>query len=86
MLVKKKDGSYRVVNDFRELNNIVRNLVFPFPLVTDILDSLAGAKIFSVIDMKSAYFQLPISKGSRGCTAFSTRSGHSSNMCLHHKV
>lgn len=70
LLVKKKDNDYRWVVDFREINKVSVPDAYPMPRVNDILDSLRDAKYLSSIDLKSAYFQIPLSDESKEKTAF----------------
>src|SRR5215213_5398777 len=69
-LIKKKDGSKRFVTDFRGLNQYTKGDVFPVPRIDIIFDKLAGCKYFSTIDLKSAYWQIPLRKSDRELTAF----------------
>ena len=69
-LIKKKDGSERFVTDFRGLNQYTKGDVFPIPRIDIIFDKLAGCKYFSTIDLKSAYWQIPLRKSDRELTAF----------------
>ena len=55
LIVKKKDGSNRVVIDYRKLNNITKKDSYPLPHIDDALDRLGGAKYFSVINFISRY-------------------------------
>ena len=75
VLVKKKDGSYRFCVDFRKVNKVTKVDSFPMPLVADALDSLAGASVFSVLDLKSGFWQIQMQKESQQKTAFSTHNG-----------
>ena len=75
VLVKKKDGSFRFCVDFRKVNKVTKVDSFPMPLVADALDSLAGASVFSVLDLKSGFWQIQMQKESQQKTAFSTHNG-----------
>ena len=74
-MVKKKDGSYRFCVDFRKVNKVTKVDSFPMPLVTDTLDSLAGASVFSVLDLKSGFWQIQMQEDSKQKTAFATHNG-----------
>lgn len=74
--VKKKDGSLRPVVDYRNLNKITIPNRCPLPLISETLDRLHTAKIFTKLDMRGAYNLLRIAKGHEWKTAFRTRYGH----------
>ena len=59
-LVEKKDGSLRMVVDYRALNNVTIKNKYPLPMINDLFDQLQGAKVFSKIDLRSGYHQLKI--------------------------
>lgn len=70
LLVPKKDGSYRVCVDYRKLNKVTKKDAYPIPFISAILDKLRNAKFLSELDIKSAYWQVPVSEESREYTAF----------------
>ena len=71
IVVKKKSGEICLVIDFRELNTLVIHEHFPLPRIDDMLLNLGGAKIFSSLDLRSAFHQIELSEDSRELTAFS---------------
>lgn len=76
-LVPKKDGSYRVVIDFRKVNNVTVPDHYPLPVLSDILQSIGKDNvIFTNLDLKSGFWQIPLSLSSRPITAFSTPKGN----------
>ena len=72
VLAKKKDGSYRFCVDLRAVNKVTKGMAYPLPRVEDALDSLAGAKYFSTLDMASGYWQVELAPKDREKNAFST--------------
>lgn len=76
LLVKKKDGSDRMVVDYRALNQITVKVRHPLPLINDHVDMLGKAKWFSALDMVSGFHQLRVSEDSIHKTAFITPEGH----------
>lgn len=75
ILVKKKTGSYRLVCDYRKLNLKTQPLHFPLPLISDLLDTLHGARFYSSLDLSSGYWQMNLDLRDRHKTAFCTQEG-----------
>ncbi len=77
ILVLKPDGTMKPVIDYRELNKKTIPDRLPLPVVSDVLRSLGTtSKLFSTIDIKSAFWQTELDEASRPLTAFSTPTGH----------
>ena len=76
ILVRKKDGTYRPCVDYRKLNSCTTPDRFPIPNLTEILQKLGRAKVFTTLDLKSGYYQMKLEPDSKKYTAFSTPSGH----------
>lgn len=70
LLVKKKDKSYRFCVDFRKLNQVSEKDAYPLPYVSAILDRLRDARFITSLDVKSAYWQIPVEENSKQYTAF----------------
>ncbi len=62
VVVPKKDGSIRICVDLKPLNVNVMREVHPLPTVDDSLAQLAGAKLFTKLDAKSGFWQVPLSE------------------------
>ena len=60
VMVRKKDGSVRLCVDYRQLNFSIRKDAFQIPGTQECLDALEGAKLFSTLDITSAYIQIPV--------------------------
>ena len=76
LFVKKKDGTMRMVVDYRQLNQITVKNKYPLPRIDELLDKLKGAKFFSKLDLTSGYHQVRVADRDIEKTAFRTRYGH----------
>lgn len=70
LLVKKPGGAYRLCFDGRKLNSLTKKDAYPLPIVENILNKLTGAQYLTSIDLKSAFWQIPLDKSSQEKCAF----------------
>nr|GEW96189.1 putative reverse transcriptase domain-containing protein [Tanacetum cinerariifolium] len=76
LFVKKKDGSFRMYSDYRELNKLTVKNRYPLPRIDDLFDQLQGSSVYSKINLRSGYHQLRVREQDVPKTAFRTRYGH----------
>ncbi|GKB23861.1 putative reverse transcriptase domain-containing protein, partial [Tanacetum coccineum] len=76
LFVKKKDGSFRMCIDYRELNKLTVKNRYPLPRIDDLFDQLQGSRYFSKIDLRSGYYQLRIHEDDIPKTVFQSRYRH----------
>ncbi len=70
LFIEKKDGSLCLCIDFHALNRVTEKDRYPLPLIPDLLNSPALARIYSKIDLKHAYHLVWITEGDEPKTAF----------------
>ncbi|GJU49957.1 uncharacterized mitochondrial protein-like protein [Tanacetum coccineum] len=76
LFVKKKDGSFRMCINYRELNKLTIKNRYPLPRIDDLFDQLQASSIYSKIDLRSGYHQLRVRDKDIPKTAFRTRYRH----------
>nr|GFC10293.1 retrotransposon protein, putative, Ty3-gypsy subclass [Tanacetum cinerariifolium] len=75
LFVKKKDGSFRMCIDYRELNKLTVKSRYSLPRIDDLFNQLQGSSVYSKNDLRTGYHQLRIREEDIPITAFRTRYG-----------
>ena len=70
VFVPKKSGQLRICIDYWKLNKHTTKDSYPLPLPDEVQDRLAGSTVFSILDLHSGYWQLPVNPADREKTAF----------------
>ena len=81
--MEKKDGSLRMVVDYRGFNEVTIKNKYPLPMINDLFDQLQGSKVFSKIDLRSGYHQLKIQEQDIPKTALPRGTGYMSIPLCH---
>lgn len=76
LFIKKKDDSLRLCVDYRGLNLITQKNRYPLPLISEALDRVVGAKVYTKLDIHAAYNRIRVRAGDEWKTAFRSRYGH----------
>nr|GFA97953.1 reverse transcriptase domain-containing protein [Tanacetum cinerariifolium] len=76
LFVKKKDGSFRMCIDYRELSKLTIKNRYPLPRIDDLFDQLQRSSVYSKIDLRSGYHQLRVREEDIPKIDFRTRYGH----------
>ena len=75
VMVAKKNGDWRFCVDYRRLNDVTIKDSYPLPRIDESLDLVSGSSWFTTLDLKSGYYQVPLSPESRPKSAFCTGRG-----------
>ena len=75
MLVRKKDGLWRICIDYKALNKVTIKNCYPLPHIHDLLDQLKEAVYFSNLDLQSGYHQVIVAEQDAWKTTFKTTQG-----------
>jgi hypothetical protein len=75
MLVRKKDGTVRFCTDYRRLNQNTRDEAAPLPRIQEVLRDFGTVEVYSSMDLKSGYWQIPMDPASKHLTALATPDG-----------
>lgn len=75
VIVKKKDGTSRFCVDYRRLNTITQTESCTMPAIPEALRDLGAAQVFSTLDLRAGYWQIPLDNNSKQYTAFATPDG-----------
>ncbi len=59
-MVKKADGTWRPRGDYRRLNNVTKTDRYPVPNIKDFTARLQGCTVFSKLDLRKGYYQVPV--------------------------
>ena len=81
VMVRKKDGGWRMGVDYRRLNSVTKFDCFQLPRLDEALDVFAGATVFMSLDLAMAYNQVPVKLADVEKTAFLTHVGQTSRNC-----
>lgn len=76
VLVRKKNGDYRLCVDYRKLNSITVKDKYPLPIIEEQVEKLGGKRCFTGLDLSQGFYQIPVAKDSIHKTGFVTPEGH----------
>ena len=69
---RKKDGNFRFCNDYQKLNALTKDTSQNLPVIREVIKDIGSAKIFTTLDLKQGYWQIPLTERAKQFTAFAT--------------
>jgi hypothetical protein len=81
-LIKKKNGDYRVVQDYKTLNKFTILDKHPLPLITNLIEQLHGKMLFTKFDIRMGYNNIRIAEGDQEKAVFTTPLGQYEPMVM----
>ncbi|RXN09940.1 gypsy-16 si [Labeo rohita] len=75
VVATKKSGALRICVDLRRVNNAVIPDKYPLPTTEELTAQFYGSTVFSKLDLREGYLQVPLHADSRNLTAFVTHEG-----------
>ena len=76
LFAKKKDKTFRLCIDYRQLNRVTIKNRYPLPRIDDLFHQLREARVYSKIDLRTGYHQLRVREADIPKTTFRMRYGH----------
>jgi hypothetical protein len=81
-LIKKKNGDYRVVQDYKTLNEFTIPDKYPLPLITNLIEQLYRKTLFTKFDIRMGYNNIRIVEGDQEKATFTTPLGQYEPMVM----
>ena len=75
VIVRKKDGTFRLAIDYRKVNVITEDFLYPLLKIMELFDHFKGTKVYSSLDLARGFWQIPMHLNSKKYTAFITPFG-----------
>ena len=75
VIIPKKNGEVRLCSDMRRANKAIKCKRYPSPTIDELVHNLNGEKVFTKLDLRHGYHQLPLSPENRYITTFTTHKG-----------